>query len=234
MPPWAGAHHSKLHLSKSSTAGLVKDFILFKWGTLVLHILSRLGFEKNHKTESSSTPRTVRNPFPRSLMKYSPSSLTCSLLKCCLVLLLLRVFLRDPLDATYLGCSVSYLILMHSSFWKPTTPEKICSNTTLAKNNNPMLMYYCSSTKLLHFCLLSCTLLLSTALSAGALVHSSRLHHFAELHQGKHCTRANSAPGCTRQLPAGHCWGGDRPPCLPSLNWDTPNHCQPEQDCSVP
>ena len=122
--------------------------------------------------------RSVRNPLLlKSLTKYSPSSLTCFglqqfLLKCRLVLLLL-VSLLDQLDATY---------LMHSSFQKPTTPEKICSNVAAA-NNNPLVIYYCCSTKWLHFCLFSCTLLLPTsAFSAGALVQLKHTAPFAELH----------------------------------------------------
>ena len=110
------------------------------------------------------------NKYTIFLTKYSPSFLTCFGLKCCLVLLLL-VSLLDQLDATY---------WMHSSFQKPTTPEKICSNVAAA-NKNPLVIYYCCSTKWLHFCLFRCTLPLSTALSSGALVQWSTLPPFCRV-----------------------------------------------------
>ena len=67
----------------------------------------------------------------------------------------------------------------------------------LPVNNNPMVIYYCCSTKWLHFCLFSCTLLLSTsAFSAGALVQLKHTAPFAELHLGK---QSQVGPGSCQQ-----------------------------------
>ena len=190
MPLCAGVHRSKLHL-RVLLQGLLRKSILIKrslrWGEAGPpdHPLNWV-WEESENWKQGRMQRTIRNwLLLKSLTKYSPSSLTCFGLKCCLVLLLL-VSLLDQLDATY---------LMHSSFQKPTTPEKICSNVA-AGNKNPLVIYYCCSTKWLHFCLFSCTLLLSTTFSAGALVQLKHTAPFAELHLGK---ESQVGPGSCQQ-----------------------------------